>query len=545
MHFRCGGVGGRRGPAVTVMSQRISQSLADLPVDPAGITALTNPVDFGPTGTVIDHVDAHATSQPDRTAVIAGDSVLSYGQLVRRVEEYRDVLRAHGCAVGDIVACLGHRTADTVVLFLALESIGAVYLPVDPGWPPARIAEVLELSGSAIVFDYRDTGTPRIEARADRDARLPESAESPPRYVIYTSGTTGRPKGAIVAEAGMLNHLLAKIADLALTARDRVACTAPLVFDISIWQLLAPLVVGATVVVVPDGDIVFPRRLYRQLARHEVSVVELVPTAIAGLLDETARQAADRSLPALRWLISTGEELKPVLAHRVLFALPHARLLNAYGPTECSDDVTHHVVTDADTTRTRLPVGRPIANAAIYCLTRGADARTWTAPEPGAAGEIFVGGVPAGLGYLGDPDATRAAFFRDPFDPDSPTRRLYRTGDLGRIENGVVHYLGRVDRQVKVAGVRMELDEIEAALSRHPAVGQCAVTLAGGNGRPPHLTAHYVPAAPVAAAELEAFLAAVLPASQVPRHWAELDALPLTANGKVDHRTLVNRAATD
>ncbi|MGW4256006.1 AMP-binding protein, partial [Streptomyces californicus] len=379
--------------------------------------------------------------------------------------------------------------------------------------------------------DAHGTGSPDADPYGS-DGR-DQSRE--PRYCIFTSGTTGRPKGAAVEHRGMVNHLWAKVSDLEFSAGDRLAFTAPLVFDISIWQMLTPLLVGGAVVVVRQEDLAFPRRVRTVLERTGVTVVELVPTVVGWLVGEAERRAP--VLPALRWLISTGEELRPELAARALAALPHARLLNAYGPTECSDDVTHHEVTAADTTRPRLPVGGPVDNARLYLLARDEDEGPWRAAEPGEAGDLFVGGVVVGLGYVNDPENNARAFFTDTVDPGSPTGRLYRTGDLARFEDGVVLYLGRVDRQVKVAGVRMELDEIEAVLLRHPAVDRAAVTVPVIDGHPV-LAAHYTVRGPVTPEELRAHLAASLPEAMVPRRLTELDALPLTPNGKTDHRAL-------
>jgi amino acid adenylation domain-containing protein len=494
-------------------------------------------------GTVTDRVRAHAAAAPARSAVIAGTKVIDYAELVESVDRTAALLRDNGSAPGQIVACLGRRSAFTPALFLALEEVGAVYLPVDPTWPQARQTDVLERSGSALLVEYGDESLDitAVNMLGDRSAGrrcLPGGPQ--PRYVIFTSGTTGRPKGAVVSQPGMLNHLQAKILDLELTGQDKVVFSAPLAFDISIWQMLAPLMVGATVVVADDNDVTFPPRLHRLLSRHEATVVELVPTAIAGLLDEAARHRTADALPSLRWLISTGEELKPGLAERALDALPHSALLNAYGPTECSDDVTHHVVTRDDLRLTRLPVGRPIANAEIYCLRRESESGLWNCTNDGQAGEVFVGGIPVGLGYLGDDDTTRAAFFVDTLNPASPSGRLYRTGDLGRLDRGVLRYLGRVDRQVKISGVRLELDEVEAVLSMHPAIDHCAVTTTR-EGRP-GLVAWYVPRTPVTVSALVAHLRTTLPSAAIPQNWREVDILPLTPNGKVDHKSLVSGA---
>ena len=259
--------------------------------------------------------------------------------------------------------------------------------------------------------------------------------------------------------------------------------------------------------------------------------------AVRRLLDQVERRSA--TLPALRWLVSTGEELYPALARRVHDVLPGVRLLNAYGPTECGDDVTHHEVTPACTAAVRLPVGGPVPNVDLYVLVEGADA--WRAAADGEPGELFVGGVCVGLGYVGDPSATARAFFRDPFDPGSPTGRLYRTGDLARVEGGAVHYLGRSDRQVKVAGVRMELGEVEAVGEQHPGVERCAVVVEPATAGGDRLTAYVVPVTdPVPDAELGAHFATYLPAAMVPRAVVHLTELPLTPHGKTDHARLTS-----
>ncbi|MGK5729160.1 amino acid adenylation domain-containing protein [Streptomyces sp. URMC 124] len=558
------------------------QVRAELPLAP-GAVARANALALRKAGRdadtrtgVLEHVIRHAEQDPGRPAVTEGERTLSYGELLERVAAMRDALVSRGVHAGDVVAAVGPRSTATPVVFLALESLGASYLPVDPGWPEVRVRDVLDRSRAALLLDYSGAGggaggtaggtaggaagstahaavaaaaaegVPALRPPAEGTSAAPlprttadRSHET--RYTIFTSGTTGRPKGATVEHQGMLNHLRAKVADLSLGPDDVVAFTAPLVFDISIWQMLCPLLAGGRLVVVDDGAVRFPRRLVTTLDATGVTVVELVPTVVGWLVDET-RRLGGGLLQQLRRLLSTGEELHPAVAARVLDGLPHVAVINAYGPTECSDDVTHHLVTSADLARPRLPVGSPVLNTALYLLVHGADG-TWRAAEPGESGELFVGGTGVGLGYLNDPATTDRAFFRDPFDPASATGRLYRTGDLARFDDGLVHYLGRGDRQVKVAGVRMELDEIEAVLRRHPAVDRCAVTVSG-EGDLAELVGHYCPREPVRPEALEEALAAALPPAMVPRRWRQWDALPLTPNGKTDHRSLQAAAAT-
>ncbi|WP_058042640.1 amino acid adenylation domain-containing protein [Streptomyces roseifaciens] len=549
---------------------------AELPLAPGTVTranalALRKARDADTRTGVLEYVIRHAEQAPDRPAVSEGERTLTYRELLERVAAMRDALLSRGVRAGDVVAAVGPRSTGTPVVFLALESLGASYLPIDPGWPEVRVRDVLNRSRAALLLDYSGAGTAgeagdagstagaaTAAAAAEGTPTLRPPAEGAPgpaaplprntadrsretRYTIFTSGTTGRPKGATVEHQGMLNHLWAKVADLSLGPDDVVAFTAPLVFDISIWQMLCPLLTGGRLVVVDDSAMRFPRWLVGTLDTEGVTVVELVPTVVGWLVDE-ARRLGGGLLQRLRWLLSTGEELHPAVAARVLDGLPHVAVVNAYGPTECSDDVTHHLVTSADLARPRLPVGSPVVNTALYLLVHGADG-TWRAAEPGESGELFVGGTGVGLGYLNDPGTTDRAFFLDPFDPASATGRLYRTGDLARFDEGLVHYLGRGDRQVKVAGVRMELDEIEAVLSRHPAVDKCAVTVSG-EGDLAELVAHYCLRSPVTPEVLEEVLGAALPLPMVPRRWREWDALPLTHNGKIDHRSLQAAAAT-
>jgi len=535
----------------------------ELPMAPGAVArarelALRNPVALDTTTALLDHVIRHARVRPDACAVLDGERTLTYGLLLARVASARDALHARGVRAGDLVAAVGPRSAHTPVVFLALESLGASYVPIDMSWPENRVRDVLDRSKPALLLDY--SGRTASAARSAADAEglgtlsLPTEGRPAPvdqhphgdrsgeiRYTIFTSGTTGRPKGATIEHQGLLNHLWSKTADLSLGPEDAVAFSAPLVFDISIWQMLCPLLVGGRVVVIDDAAMRMPRWLLGALDTADVTVVELVPTVVGRMLEET-RRAKGPALPKLRWLLSTGEELYPALAEQVLDMLPHVTLVNAYGPAECSDDVSLHTVTRADLRRPRLPVGTPVANCALHVLRRRDDG-TWRPAEPEESGELFVGGTCVGSGYLHDAATTERAFFRDPFDPDSSTGRIYRTGDLARVEDGLLYYLGRSDRQVKVGGVRMELDEIEAVLSRHPAVEQCAVTVFDQDVVS-ELVAHYTLRTEVPQQELRLALGAALPPVMVPRRWQRWDALPLSRNGKIDYRSLTAAVST-
>ncbi|MFC6882174.1 MULTISPECIES: amino acid adenylation domain-containing protein [Actinomadura] len=439
-------------------------------------------------------------AERDRPAVADRARALSYAELAGEARRLATLLEESGVTPGTVVGVGGERCAAVIAAFLAIELVGALYVPADETWPAARVRDVLAQAGAPVLLavDAGATAPALLEGaaaagcrvvRAEAAARCAPWRGEPrlesldqPRYVLFTSGSTGRPKGAVVEHQGMVNHLYAKILDLGLTGADAVAQTAPLGFDISVWQMLAPLLVGGRVDVVGDDVGHDSHAFARAVDERGITVVELVPTMVRHLLDDLADAPAG-SLGGLRWMIATGEELPAELSRRWLAAMPHARLLNAYGPTECSDDVTHHTVTAADLELLRLPIGTPVANTALYVLRQDEDG-SWTACDAGETGELFVGGVCVGRGYLGDLERTRAAFYRDPFAA-TPTGRLYRTGDAVRLlpagaggeDRPTLQYLGRVDRQVKISGVRMELGEIEAVLQRHPAVGAAAVVV--------------------------------------------------------------------
>jgi D-alanine--poly(phosphoribitol) ligase subunit 1 len=517
--------------------------------------------------TVVGRLVQRAVETPDGVAAISKDGAVTYRQLSCMVADTRRILQANGCQQGSVVAMLGERSITTVAIFLALESLGAVYLPLDYGWPSAHIAEVLKNSRSTCVMALQRERIPHrvmqaideatkeagiallfassnqdITDRMDPAEALHEidrarCSSTEPRYLYFTSGTTGAPKGALIEHQGMINHLWAKITDVELGREDTLAFTAPLVFDIAVCQMLMPILTGATMAVIDDVDIRSPGRLAGVLSRNSVTVVELVPTIIGWLVDEISGSGASK-VPPLRWIISTGEELRPALAKRVFETFPATQLLNSYGFTECSDDIAHYRVTQQDLDAERLPVGSPIINAELYVLVQ--DGESWRPAEGGERGELFVGGLPVGRGYVGNSTATRSAFFQDPFNPSSETGRIYRTGDQVFFDDdGRLHLVGRIGRQLKISGIRVEPDEVEAVLNRHPGVAACAVIPHHMDGYT-ELAAYFVVqgARLIASGDLRSYLLNRLPAPMVPSQWFEIEKIPMSVNGKTDYSAL-------
>lgn len=437
---------------------------------------------------------------PERIAAVEPGRSLTYRQLDRAASAAASTLRARGAGPEKLVAIVGSRGIDFLITILGAVRAGAAWLPLDPHAPPERQRRLLE---SARPDDVIDLNEPPAWV-----GELPVEPLKPHHlaYVMFTSGSTGLPKAAMIEHGGMENHLDAKIQALGLTSEDRVAHTAPPTFDISVWQFLAALAVGGRVEFIPDADL---PDVLRVVAERECSILEVVPSLLRLLLEREALP-----LPRLRWLIPTGEALTPELARRWLRRYPTIPMLNAYGPTECSDDVTHAVIDrEPPPGTTVMPIGLPIPGVRLSLLD----------------GELHVGGVAVGRGYRHDPERTAQAFVPD---PEQPGMRLYRTGDLARQRpDGAWEYLGRRDHQVKLHGIRVELGEIEALLAEHPAVRQAAAALFQER-----LVVYF--AGELAPEELKRFAAARLPASLVPTQLIALPALPLTPNGKLDRQAL-------
>lgn len=429
---------------------------------------------------------------PTALAVVDKDQQMTYEELNARANRLAHALLKLGVQSDTVVPLLVERGIPFLTAILAIFKAGAAYLPLDPTHPPARHRQILVQSRSQVVLISPAFLPTLSHELASQSFEMPPQLfsldelyaqeqddtnsinQTTPRhlaYVIYTSGSTGAPKGAMIEQRGMMNHLYAKISDLQLTPADCVAQTASQCFDISVWQFLAALLVGGTVEIVPDDIAHDPERLLRRVDERHITLLEIVPSLLRAMLDGLASADGHPRLNSLRWLIPTGEALPPELCRRWLSFYPRIPLLNAYGPTECSDDVTHYPIYQPPVPLTlHTPIGRPIANTKIYILNSSLQ------PAPiGATGEMYVGGVGVGRGYLNDPQRTMSVFIPNPFQAEAE-ERLYKTGDLARyLPDGTIEFAGRADHQIKIRGYRIEPGEIEGVLEQHPAVRQVAI----------------------------------------------------------------------
>jgi amino acid adenylation domain-containing protein len=485
-------------------------------------------------------------AHPDAVAIVHRDRQWTYAELNARANRLARALLARGLRREGVVAVVTERTLDWVAAILAVFKAGGVYLPIEPHFPADRIAAMLSRAGCELVLtepgctatlsqalDSRPgvqvlfTGAAYEENQADGDLGIVVTPDQL-AYIYFTSGSTGEPKGAMCEHAGLLNHLHAKIDDLEIGAGQVVAQIAPQCFDISLWQLMSALLAGGQILLVEQEAILDVSRFLDTITHGRAAVMQVVPSYLEVVL--TCLERRPRELPDLRYVSVTGEALKKELIQRWFAAKPGIKLVNAYGLTETSDDTNHEIMTRPPGGE-RVPLGRPISNVRVYIVDEH------LSPVPlGAPGVIAFAGVCVGRGYINDPERTRLAYLADPYHAG---QRLYLGGDYGRWQpDGKLEFLGRRDSQVKISGFRIEIGEIENALLRVAGVRDGAVVVAGRPGQGRRLVAFYSGPRPLEADTLRDRLAESLPAYMIPSAFRWRERLPLTANSKIDVKTL-------
>ncbi|MEU8268914.1 amino acid adenylation domain-containing protein, partial [Sphaerisporangium sp. NPDC049002] len=496
-----------------------------------------------PETTLAAAFEAQVARTPHATAVVYDGETLSYEELDARAEILARRLRAGGAGPERVVAVAVPRSAELMVALLGVLKSGAAYLPVDVDYPADRIAYMLTDSGANTVVTTAATSPrlPDVESltplildsltgrpdTGDPMAGSRSAGPDDPAYLIYTSGSTGRPKGVVVTHRAIVNRLAWMQGEYGLRTDDRVLQKTPSSFDVSVWEFFWALCEGAAVVLAkPDGHR-DPAYLATLIREQRVTTMHFVPSMLEAFLGADEITADPSWAVSLRRVLSSGEAL-PVAAAARWQALTGVRPHNLYGPTEAAVDVTYHPYDGS--AGTSVPIGRPVWNTGLRVLD------SCLRPVPaGVPGELYLTGVQLARGYHARPGLTAERFVADPYGPAGG--RMYRTGDLvRRREDGVVEYLGRTDRQVKLRGNRIELGEVEAALTGLPTVAQAAVTVHGST-----LVAYVVPVngkRGLDVVALGAALADALPASVVPGAYVELDALPLTPSGKLDRSAL-------
>ncbi|WP_165955985.1 amino acid adenylation domain-containing protein [Streptomyces hainanensis] len=490
---------------------------------------------------------AQVRLRPDAVAVVCGDTELRYAELDERADRMARLLRRLGVGHESRVAVLQERSADLVVSLLAIAKAGAAYVPLHTGYPPARMAWVMRDTGAEVLLTDRASHVFRFDHRARvltvdepgteddgpwREVRgnaPPE--EDPPgpahplslAYIMHTSGSTGQPKGVAVSHQG--------VADLAAdecwgAAARAVLLHAPYAFDISTYELWVPLLNGGRVVLAPPGALVADE-LRDMVAAHGLTAVHLT----AGLFGAMAEESPG-AFAGLVELLTGGDVVSPRGVRRVLEQCPGIAVRHLYGPTEVTLFATHCLIREPPSAE-RLPLGEARSAMRVRLLDDGL-----SPVVEGGTGELYVAGSGLARGYLDRPEASATRFVPDPFGP--PGTRMFRTGDMARLRpGGALEFVGRRDDQVKISGFRVELGEVEAAVSGHPGVNQVAVVARTDTFGDRRLVAYVAGREPDSLTRsVPEHLAGVLPAYMVPTTVVALPALPLTPNGKVDRDAL-------
>ena len=478
---------------------------------------------------------AQAARQPQAPAVLFADQQLTYDQLNRRANQLARHLRKLGVGPETLVAISTQRSPEMIVGILGVMKAGGAYLPVDPTYPPERVAFMLEDSAAPVLLTQEslrqrlpahnarevllDAHWPLIAQEDDSNLELLTTPENT-AYVIYTSGSTGKPKGAALRHRGLSN--LTEVQRLAFGVQPgmRVLQFAPFSFDASVWETFMALANGATLCLARQEQLASGPELLRLLQEMKINIVTLPPSMLAVL--------SPQSLPDLQVVVAAGEKCTAEIVQQWA---PGRNFFNAYGPTETTVCASMYLCSAAE--QRDPPIGRPIGNSRLYVV----DANLQILPV-GVPGELVIGGVNVGKGYLNRPQLTEQKFIPDPFG--GPDDHLYRSGDLVRwLPDGNIEFLGRIDHQVKIRGFRIELGEIEAVLRQHPDVKD-VVVMARDLGGDKRLVAYLLAeeGAQLAASELRDFVRLTLPDYMTPSHFVVLDEFPLSPAGKVDRQAL-------
>jgi amino acid adenylation domain-containing protein len=484
-------------------------------------------VDYDLEQTLHGLFEAQVLRTPHAIAVQAGEQHLTYAQLNAHANQLAHHLLALGVQPDTRVAICVERGLDMVIGLYAILKAGAAYVPLDPAYPLERLVYMLQDSAPAVVLAQGSTrgllGAATV-VDLDQPTWQHQPIDNPAvagvtAYVIYTSGSTGQPKGVINEHAGVVNRLLWMQDEYALDASDTVLQKTPFSFDVSVWEFFWPLFTGARLVMARPGGHKEPEYLCEVIQAEHITTLHFVPS----MLDVFLAHGDVRPAAGLVRVICSGEALPGSLVRRFKQQLPGSQLHNLYGPTEAAVDVTAWNC-GGPHTPDNTPIGTPIANTRLYLL----DAQLQPVPQ-GVVGELFIAGVQVARGYLNRPELTAERFLDDPF----MAGRMYRTGDLGRYwPDGTIEYLGRNDDQVKIRGLRIELGEIQARLTEHPAVNEAAVI-----AREQRLVAYYTGVCCETDA-LRAHLLQHLPEFMVPAIFVHLQALPLSPNGKLERKAL-------
>ena len=494
--------------------------------------------------------ERHVKAHPDRVAMIAGDEQLTYEQLNAKANQLARYLLEVGVNDGDFVAIALQRSVDMIICILATLKVGAAYVPVDPDYPEERIGFMLSDTQSPLVICRKKQADRlasivehleqdvQILVLEDEQPRIGEKSKENPlthfttnskryAYVIYTSGSTGKPKGVLVHQLSVI-RLVLDSNYFTLANSDRVCHTSNVSFDAAIYDVWAPLLNGAGMVLFTKEQLLNPELFYKEVNRTGANV-SFITTALLNMYVATE----PKIFANFKYVFTGGEAHDPNVIRKILSQHKPQHFFNVYGPTENTTFSTFYELTQLPENVTNVPIGRSISGSTCYVLDRNLQ------PVPvGVQGEIYVGGDGVAVGYLNDPERTANSFLPDPFSGNT-NQRLYKTGDIARYnEDGYIEILGRADDQVKIRGFRIELSEVEANLTRIDGVTDAIVVVKDDNSNQKRLVAYIKTNADLDATRVRQHAPDYLPKHMIPASFVVLEQFPLTSNGKVDKRAL-------
>lgn len=508
----------------------------------------TTEVPFNQDQTIIDIFESHVQSCPDKVAVKSGNIELTYKEVNERANQLASYLiNTYAIGEDDLVVLLMDRSELFLINILGIWKAGGAYIPVETEFPDNRIQDILEVSESKLVISEEKSMRSSVKEKAlnmgislliDPQVYQEQSglninktiAVKSLSYVIFTSGSTGKPKGAMIEHLGMLNHLFAKVNTLGMDENSIVAQNASQCFDISVWQFFTGLMVGGQTIVYSKKDVLEPASFIKQVKEDAISILEVVPSYLGVLMEcEDTGDIDENYYQNIDQLLVTGEALITSVANRWIGMHPNIPLVNAYGPTEASDDITQYVIDKNHDTI--IPIGSVLQNLNIYILDDHLNHC-----GIGIKGELCVSGIGVGRGYLNDPKKTELAFLEDPFRQGV---RMYKTGDIARFrEDGIIEFFGRKDFQVKIRGYRIELGEIENVLLEQKNLIKKAVVAVKTLDNEKYIIAYIVPNGNLDISAIKHAIQEKLPNYMVPGYFIEIDEIPLSRNGKVDRKAL-------
>lgn len=542
--------------AITTNDSDNTHSLMQIDYDKI-IYAFNNTKTLYPNQTIVDLFEIQATKTPNAIAAIFGDKKITYQELNSKANQLAHYLQTLGTTPETYLGLFINRSIEMLIGMLGILKSGSVYVPLDPNYPEDRLQYILDDTGTTFLLTnsslnckfklgdrqiiYLDTFWSDIKRMT---ASNPVSRLKPGNaaYVNYTSGSTGRPKGVVNTHEGIANRVLWTLETYPISEKDSMLYIATVGFDIALWEMIFPLMVGAKLIIAADSLNKDPDHILNLIDKWKISVIHFVPS----LLDLILEHPAFYKFQSIKQVVCGGEGISFRLKEKFIQKL-NAELYHAYGPTEAAISVTHWNCRE-DIEQKRVPIGKPIDNTGIYIVD------TEFAPVPlGVPGEICIGGVQLARGYHNNPDLTAEKFIPNPYllktdSLDHHQLRLYRTGDLGRyLPDGNIEFLGRADEQVKIRGFRIELKEIESNIKLHPRVAQVLVLAREDQPGDKKLVAYIVQAKDAGLEvvseetlleELRNQLERKLPDFMIPSFFIFIDKIPLTPNGKVDRKSL-------